>query len=319
MHFTSFQYPPTENRCHVAIAKRSISGDDKIETNLIKHSAIVAADSEFVFAASGIVDEEVYSIFFHTDYIYVGVVGRVLVFDPQLKSKLEIPLQLDYLSNIPFVNALYFESGMLCVGCSDASVQFFSLDDNGFNHKHSLIAPSSIIPNSFNYSDGSLYFATVAGYVGIVQLLGFIVEYIPTYVDICALGVYSEQLYIATRENNILVFKKNSAYEINEQIHTGITDERIVSLFIAYPFIYFLTDKGVCHKCDPTSSNVNGSFTIKKMEKEYSVASQLTELQQQENSPFCIECIGAVQAVNCFAAVIVNEYGDISGTVNLLE
>ena len=318
VNYSCFQSPPQENRCHLVVAKNRITVENKSETKLLKYTAIISDVSEFVFIASTLIHEEIFSIFYHSEFIYVGVQARVLVFDPNsLQLTTEISLEEKSKFNIPYVNALHFEGNILCVGCSDASIQFFTLEANGFNFKHTIVSPSSIIPNSFNYSEGTLYFATLAGYIGQVLLIGFTIEYYPTNEDIDALAIYGDQMYIAVKDR-IIVYKKQPSYEISEQLITKLSNERVVSLYVAFPFIYFLTDLGVCYRCDPTSAT-RGSFTVIKMDKEYTIDHQTTELMPQEENQFSVECVGNVQVDNCYACVAVSEYGKVNSAVAPLE
>eukprot|EP00835_Amoeboradix_gromovi_P002097 NODE_111_length_19413_cov_0.323703.p5 type:complete len:324 gc:universal NODE_111_length_19413_cov_0.323703:3141-2170(-) len=315
--FSSFQSPPENNKCHLVVSKQAVNLDNKVETVLYKYSAIInkSEGSDFVFVTSQVFSAEFYSIYYHCDFIYIGLFGKVLILETRnLKVAYELQLMHDDKYDIPLVNSLLFIGNTLCVGCSDATIQFFDLDVKGYNFISNLVLPSSLLANSFRYSENYLYFATISGYFGKVLLKGFKCEYFNTNVNISSIAVSDDLIYITSDSSSIITYKKQQFYEISEQVHTYLKNESIINLFISYPFIYFLTDKGICYRCDPSEAS-EGPFLVTKMDKEYSIDVIPMALQRQNDERFCVECCGSIQIDNCFACVAVNEYGDVQSIV----
>ena len=316
--FASFQQPAHASRCNLAVVKNIVGFNKNTEAHLIRFSSEIGEGSEFVFINNTTIEEEISCVSYHSDAIYLGFVGKIMIIDPnslECLNSLALFNSEEYMS--PSIKSIHFEGDLLCVGCSDASIQIFKLESEGFRFKTNIVLPSSLVEQSFIYSEGLLFFATLSGYVGRLSLLNFEYELEATNQDIDTIAVYNEQIYVATMTGCILIYKKQPKYEIFEQINLNLDNERIVSLYINYPFIFMLSDKGVCYKCDPTVQD-NGIFTVIKAGKEFNVESNSTALQNQEGTNK-IECIGAVQADNCCACVCINEFGEINSLVAPLE
>eukprot|EP00834_Sanchytrium_tribonematis_P002797 NODE_94_length_21525_cov_0.751003.p7 type:complete len:321 gc:universal NODE_94_length_21525_cov_0.751003:19053-18091(-) len=305
-----FQLPPhNNNRCNLLVCKSKLTQQLKEFSIINKYSSVISENSDLIYTDAIEIPEKVYSLLYSSDFVFLGLKKRVLIYDAtQLNFVAEINVHTDEKSRPPHVITMLFESSILCIGCSDASIHFFGFESKGFEFKSFIILPSSIVKRTFKYSEGYLYFATIAGYIGKVSLLGFQLELVPLDSDILALDIYGDQVYLSNKQGRILIIKKNSQYSLVESINTNLENEAITSLVVTFPTIHCLSDKGIYYSFD-TSIPSSGSFLVTKGSKEYTVDATRMQVSSQEMKN--LDCVGDLQVENFCGIVCVDELGEI--------